>query len=230
MGMYGGGARQHALQQPAVILRRVQRRMARYDAAAEIGVAADLGALLAARHRMALDAEFAPVGLEFARHLLVMARRMGADEAAAVFVIAIDSLFRDEAGEEVERGERLPVQGHRARLAVARREIVEAGLEAGAALAAVARAATEAGVLGVEHGDAAPGPRHRQRRDQPGVARADDDDIGLRRRIGGRQGGERRVIKPVGRELVIGGEQGVDHCMARHTRSAVSGMSIWRRP
>ena len=96
----------------------------------------------------------------------------------------------------------------RALRAVALGQDVEAGLDAGGDLAAVARAAAPAGVLGVEHQRAASAARGLQRRVQARVARADDRDVDPRRERRRLEAGPRDAVPPVGRELAVGSEQG----------------------
>ena len=215
---------QRPLEQPAVVERRVQDRVAGDHPAAVIDVAADLAVLLGPRHGVAVEADLAAQGLEIARQRLVVARPVGADETARAREAARDALAFDHLGEVLERGPRLAVHGQGARLAVARAQPVEARLEPAAALAAVARAAAVARRLGVEDDHAAALARQGERRRQPGVARTDHGDVGRARRIGRAERRRGRIVEPEGLELVARGEQRMGHLVS------ISGLDFLAPP
>ena len=86
----------------------------------------------------------------------------------------------------------------RTRLAMPPHQFGKCGLDAGRDLPAVARAATPAGVLGIQHQRVAAGARRLQRRMQAGVARADHHHVEARWQSGVGQHRARHMIPPVG--------------------------------
>ena len=89
--------------------------------------------------------------------------------------------------------------------------VVVAMFDAGRDLPAIARATSPSGILRIEHHCFAPTPRRLQRGTQSCVARADNDDVRLRRRSGVRQYGARHVVPPIRCELQIVREQAAIH-------------------
>ncbi len=160
----------------------MQCRVTREDHAAAIRVGAELGALI-----ILLD-EIGP-GLQasgFPPDTRRQARELGGVvcgmESPADLEIAIDSLVRDEFSQPRQRivpfshNAQCPLQ------AVALAQLFEVGLDAGADLTAIARAATPPGILGIEHHRASSAAQGLQGRAQARVAGTDHRHVGLGRR------------------------------------------------
>ena len=208
-----GAGRDDALQQPLMIAGRIDRGMALVDDATMIEIGADLAALLGARDDMA--GNFQPLGLgsDAAGQLLVSAGRMRGVEAADDAEIAVDPLVADEIADIAQRIPAFLHDREGALPAMAAGELIEARLHAGRNLAAIAGAAAEARRLGIEDHSMAPAPRRLKRGLQASIAGADDDDLGLLRRVGVRQIRPGHLVPPIRRCLEITGEQ-----IARHYR------------
>ena len=207
----------------------VDRGVALIDGAAEIGVGAELAALLGARHHVGLDLETLGLRSQPPRQGVVLGRVMRGMEAADHAEIAVDLLGGDEISDPGQRVLALPADAKRGFRAVSSRELVIARLDARRDLPAIARAASEAGVFCVDHQRVAAAARGLQRGAEPGIARADNDDIGGRRRRGLLQRRPGHMVPPIGRELEIRGEERVGHAVrlrgvdaraSRSTRSA----------
>ena len=149
---------------------RIDRGVPGVDDAAEIRVGAELVALLGARDDMRFDLRAGGRRLHLARQRFVLRGIVRGMKAAAGAEIAIDPLGGDEVGHPGERVVPFLQDARRAFGAVTPRKRVEAGLDAGRDLTAVARAAAEARFLGVEHQRGAAAARRLQRRAQPGVS------------------------------------------------------------
>src|SRR5260221_7129625 len=146
---------------------------------------------------------------ELAGEIVILPLRLGEDEAAADLEAAFDLLPAHAIGDRVEGGVHLAMDGDGVGRAMALHELGETVLERAADIAGVARRGAVAEILGVEHGDAAPGPRQHEGGVEAGDARADDGDVDRRRRRRRDRRDARRGIPPIGRLLEIGGEDGL---------------------
>ena len=115
------------------------------------------------------------------------ARAVGGEKAPAAAQPALDLVLADEAFDEFARRPRLAIDAARHVLAVTLRQVGQGGLGHVAQRAGGPGGVAIADRRGFQHRDVAARPRQRECRRKPGVAAADDGDIGFPDRIGRRR-------------------------------------------
>src|SRR5262245_62639797 len=118
----------------------MERRALRVEHQAVVEVAAQLAALLGARHEAHLVAELAGQQLLLPAEVVEISRLEGSVEVATAGESALDALLAAQRLDEVDGGQRGGEQLASALAPEACQERPDAGLEAGQDLAAVARA------------------------------------------------------------------------------------------
>ncbi len=136
---------------------------------------------------------------------------MGGMEAADPLPIAVDLLALDEIADPFQGVDAFAADAEGGVAAVQRLELLEARLQRGRDLAAVAGRAAPAGILGIEHRHLAAAAGELDGGGEAGIAAADDGDIGAGGRCHRRQIGTRCGFPPIGLVLITGCENALPH-------------------
>ena len=207
-----------SLQQALVVERGMEMARAARIHAAEVIVGGDHLALAFARHHRGAGIGVFVVGLDLGRHIVVVARRPGADEAAVAMQAAVDLLARDDVFQHAERVgagshqlglQALELLGDRA---LAAQPFAEVG--AARNHAAVARRGADPEIAALQHDGVDAVAAQFERGREAAIAGAHDHHVGARRRVL-RQGVVGRPrLPPPGLGLELGVED-----VAAHPRS-----------
>ena len=195
------------IKQAAMIAGRIDRSVRAVDDAAVVEIGAQFAALLGTRHHRGVDFETLRLMRDFLRQRLVLHWTMRGVEAADHVEGAVDILVGDEALDEGQRVVPLLHNAERAIAAVLRRKVLEAWLDAGRDLPAVARAAAEAGRVRVDYHGMPSAPCGLDAGVKSRITRTDDDHVGFRRQPGIRRRHARNDVPPIRGELAVGGKQ-----------------------
>ncbi len=152
--------------------------------------------------------------------------------------VAVDLLVANELADPAQRVMPVPQDGGAGLVAIARGQFGKPGLDTGADLAAIARAAAKARIFCIQHHHAAAGARQHEGRVKAGIARPDDDHVGAGWQVCLFQPGSRGLVPPVRFELESGRKEGIGHRRGVPSAggSATQGMrgqhdkvlSVWR--
>src|SRR5208283_3154578 len=159
-------------------LRGMQPADVHPDVAAEIVVGAEVLTLLCPRHRVGLDAERAREPLRLACEAVIGPWRGCAGEPAGQLEVAVDPFVGAEPVQVFASELGLGLDGAGAGFAEAPDQLGGTRPDVAAGDAAVAARRALPGTLPVENLHGPSGAGEGDRRTQPGIAGADDDDVG----------------------------------------------------